>query len=172
LRIVGQEQIASMFAVTVKTINEWQEQGLPVALRGEFAGGIPNEYESGDCIRWLIERETGKVRAENPRDRLARLQADAIEMDNAVKRREMVPAVAIEPKMRAAIISAREAWRNEPSRLSRMVGGKTPDDVEALLQVAFDAFLVRLSHWQEAQPVDGAGEEDEEEEDEPTERNS
>lgn len=154
MRIIGQEQIASMFGVTVKTINEWQDQGLPVALRGEFAGGTPNEYESAECIRWLIERETGKVRGENPRDRLARLQADAIEMDNATKRGELVPAALIEPKMRAAIVSAREAWRNEPSRLSRMVSGKKADDVEALLQQAFDAFLVRVSHWQQAK-VDG-----------------
>lgn len=161
MRIVTQDQIASMFGVTVKTINEWQDQGLPIAKRGEFAGASPNEYESADCIRWLVERETGKVRGENPRDRLARLQADAIEMENAVKRGELVPASMIEPKMRAAIVSARESWRNEPSRLSRMVVGKKPDDVEALLQQAFDAFLVRVSHWQQAKVEDDEEEVDE-----------
>jgi phage terminase Nu1 subunit (DNA packaging protein) len=161
VRIAGQEQIASMFGVTVKTINEWQEQGLPVALRGEFAGGVPNEYESKDCIAWLVERETGKVRGENPRDRLARLQADAIEMENATARGELLPAALIEPKMLAAVVSAREAWRNEPSRLSRMVGGKTADEVEALLEQAFENFLHRLSHWQQAKVEDDDEEGDE-----------
>lgn len=160
MRIIGTEQIASMFGVTAKTINEWQDHGFPVALRGQFAGATPNEYESVDCIRWLVERETGKVRGENPRDRLARLQADAIEMDNATKRSELIPAALIEPKMRAAIVSAREAWRNEPSRLSRMVGGKKPDDVERLLEQAFDGFLARLSRWQDAK-VEGDDEDDE-----------
>lgn len=163
MRIVGQEQIASMFGVTVKTIVEWQDQGLPVALRGEFAGGVPNEYESKECIAWLVERETGKVRGENPRDRLARLQADAIEMENATKRGALVPAAAVEPKLRAAIISARESLRNEPSRLSRMVIGKKPDEVEVMLQQTFDAFLTRLSKWQEM-AVEATDDDDQDEE--------
>ena len=143
-----------MFAVTVKTINEWQEQGMPVALRGEFAGGTPNEYESGACIGWLVEREVGKVRGESQRDRLARVQADAIEMDNAAKRRELVPVAQIEPTMRAAMIAAREAWRNEPPRLVRMAGLKSDKAAkfEAALEEAFDAFLVRVSRWRDAKP--------------------
>lgn len=163
MRITGQEQIASMFAVTVKTINEWQEQGLPVALRGEFAGGVPNEYESGACIAWLVEREVGKVRGESQRDRLARVQADAIEMDNAAKRRELVPVAQIEPTMRAAMIAAREAWRNEPPRLVRMAGLKADKAAkfEAALEEAFDAFLVRASRWRDAKPADDEAEEDE-----------
>lgn len=159
MRIIGQDQLASMFGCSLKTINEWQGQGLPIVSRGNSKKNL-SEYESADCIRWLVERETGKVRGENPRDRLARLQADAIEMDNATKRSELIPAALIEPKMRATIVSAREAWRNEPSRLSRMVGGKKPDDVERLLEQAFDAFLVRLSHWQDAK-VDGDDDDDE-----------
>lgn len=162
MRIKGLDEIASMFGVTTKTIAEWQEQGMPVAARGEFGGAAaPNEYESKECIAWLVERETGKVRGENPRDRLARLQADAIEMDNATKRGELIPATQIEPKMLAAVVSAREAWRNEPSRLSRMVGGKSADAVEVMLQEAFDAFLHRLSHWQQAKVEDDEDEEGE-----------
>jgi phage terminase Nu1 subunit (DNA packaging protein) len=164
VRVKGLDEIASMFGVTTKTIAEWQDQGMPVAVRGEFGGNsAPNEYESKDCIAWLVERETGKVRGESPRDRLARLQADSIEMENATKRGELLPASQIEPKMLAAVVSAREAWRNEPSRLSRMVGGKTPDEVETLLQQAFDGFLRRLSTWQQAKVED----DDEEDGDEP-----
>ena len=136
-------------------INEWQAQGMPIALRGEFAGGNPNEYESGECIAWLVEREVGKIRGESQRDRLARVQADAIEMENAAKRRELVPVAQIEPTMRAAMISAREAWRNEPPRLARLagLGAERSARFEAALQDAFDAFLVRLSRWREAKPV-------------------
>jgi terminase small subunit / prophage DNA-packing protein len=163
LRITGQENIAAMFGVTVKTIVEWQDQGMPV-VRGEFGAGgtAPNEYESKECIAWLVERETGKVRGENPRDRLARLQADAIEMENGVKRGELIPASLIEPKMLAAVVSAREAFRNEPSRLSRMVGGKTPDEVEELVQQAFDGFLQRLSSWPTAKIEDDVEDEGDE----------
>lgn len=164
MRITGQDQIASMFAVTVKTINEWQAQGMPVAMRGEFAGGVPNEYESAECIAWLVEREVGKVRGESQRDRLARVQADAIEMENATKRRELVPVAAIEPNMRAAMIAAREAWLAEPPRLVRLSGlkGEKAEKFEQALQDAFSAFLVRLSRWRDAKPDDGEDEAEEE----------
>jgi hypothetical protein len=166
LRIVGQEQIAAMFGVTIKTINEWQQQGMPVALRGEFAGGVPNEYESSECIAWLVEREVGKVRGETQRDRLARVQADAIEMDNQTKRRELVPVSQIEPTMKAAMIAAREAWRNEPGRLTRLAGLKADKAArfEQALQDAFDAFLVRVSRWRDAKAVDEEVEEQDEDE--------
>jgi hypothetical protein len=138
---------------------------MPISLRGEFAGGVPNEYESWECIAWLVEREVGKVRGESQRDRLARVQADAIEMDNAAKRRELVPVAQIEPTMRAAMIAAREAWRNEPPRLVRVAGlkGDVAARFEQSLQDAFDAFLVRVSRWREAKPVDESAHEEEDE---------
>jgi hypothetical protein len=165
LRIVGQEQIASMFGITIKSVNEWQQQGMPIALRGEFAGGVPNEYESSECIAWYLERELAKVRGESQADRLRRVQADAQEMANAEKRRELVPVSQIEPTMRAAMIAAREAWRNEPGRLVRLAGLKADKAArfEAALQDAFDAFLVRVSRWRDAKPVDDEAEEEDEE---------
>ena len=143
--IIGQERIAEVFGVAPKTIVEWQEQGFPVAVRG--GPGVPSEFDSALCITWLIEREVKKVQSERPQDRLARVQADKIEMENAERREVLIPADAIEPKLRAAMIAARTAWRNEPSRLAREMQGKSPPEVEDLLAVAFDAFLVRLSQW-------------------------
>lgn len=152
MRIVGQEKIADLFGVAAKTIVEWQEQGLPIALRG--SPGVPSEYESEACINWLIDREVKKVQIERPQDRLARVQADKIEMENAEKRGLLIPADQLEPKLRAAMIAAREHWRNEPSRLAREVPGKPIKEIEELLAAAFDTFLVKLSRWPEAQVVD------------------
>ena len=153
MRIIGQEQIAEVFGVDAKTIVEWQEQGFPIAVRG--APGIPSEYETEACINWLIDREVRKVQTERPQDRLARVQADKIEMENAEKRGLLIPAGQLEPKLRAAMIAAREHWRNEPPRLAREVPGKPIKEIEELLAVAFDDFLVKLSRWpgQHAAPV-------------------
>lgn len=145
-RIVGQEQIAEVFGVAPKTIVEWQEQGFPVEVRGR--PGVPSEYETAACINWMVDREVKKVQAERPQDRLARVQADKIEDENKIRRQQLIPAEQIEPKLKAAMIAAREAWRNEPPRLAREAQGKTPQEVEDLLAVSFDAFLVRLSNWQ------------------------
>lgn len=152
MRIVGQEQIAAVFGVAPKTIVEWQDQGLPIALRG--SPGIPSEYETEACINWMIDREVKKVQTERPQDRLARVQADKIEMENAEKRGLLIPAEQLEPKLRAAMIAAREHWRNEPARLAREIPGKPIKEIEEQLAAAFDTFLVKLSRWPEAQVVE------------------
>ncbi|HRQ47782.1 MAG TPA: terminase small subunit [Rhodocyclaceae bacterium] len=148
----GQETVADVFGVAPKTIVEWQEQGFPVALRG--GPGVPSEYETADCIRWLVEREVRKVQGESPNDRLARVKADAIEMDNAERRGLLVRADAVEPRLRAAFVAAREMWIAEPKRLARAVLGLGEDEAEQLLQESFEAFLQRLATWQDADAED------------------
>lgn len=140
--------IAGLFGVAPKTIVEWQELGFPVALRG--GPGVPSEYESADCIRWKISHELHKVQGETPTDRLSRVRADAIEMDNLVRRGLLIPADQLEPKLKAAIVAAREAWLNEPMRLARDAQGKGAHEIEDLLDSAFNQFLVRLSQWTDA----------------------
>jgi len=152
VRVIGQEQVASMFGVSSTSIVAWQDQGMPVALRG--SPGIPSEYESEACINWLVAREVLKVQGERPQDRLARVQADKIEMENEVSRGALIPADQLEPKLRAAMIAAREAWRNEPTRLAREVPGRPIKEIEDMLAAAFDAFLVRLARWPEAHIID------------------
>jgi len=155
MRIIGQENVAAVFGVAPKTIVEWQGQGFPVVQRGR--AGVPNEYETEGCIRWFVNREMRKVQAERPQDRLARLQADKIEMENAKKRGQLIPADLLEPKLKAAFVAAREAWRNEPSRLARAVQSKSVQEIEDMLAAAFDAFLIRLSHWPEAESLHDGG---------------
>jgi len=146
------DQIADLLGVAPKTVVEWQEQGLPIALRGK--PGVPSEYESADCVRWLVEREVKKVQGEKPQDRLARVQADKIELELAEKRGLLLPADQIEPKLRAAVIAAREMWRNEPARLAREVPGKPIKEIEELLAGSYEAFLVKLSRWQDVQIIE------------------
>lgn len=81
------------------------------------------------------------------RAKLARAQRERVEMENATSRGQLIPADQIEPKLRAALIAAREDWRNAPARLAREVAGKAADEIEAILTAAFDAFLVKFSRW-------------------------
>lgn len=131
--------------MTRKTIIAWQADGFPVKVRG--GPGVPSEYDSAACIRWLVDREIAKVQTETPANRLARVKADSIEMDNLERRGLLIRADAIEPKLKAAFLAAREMWQNEPARLAHEVHGKKPQDAEAILAGAFDAFLVKLSQW-------------------------
>ena len=52
---VNKKQLADIFGASIRTIQNWQEQGMPV-LRG---GGNGNEvlYDSAAVIRWYAERD-------------------------------------------------------------------------------------------------------------------
>jgi hypothetical protein len=147
MRIIGQENIAGLFGVAPKTISEWTETGFPVAVQG--GRGVPAEYESEACIRWLVDREVRKVRAESPKDRLARLQGDQLEIDLAERRGTLIEAATVEPAMKAAIVSARERIRNEPARIAVALEGLGRSEREELLRKLFDEVLTKLSAWRQ-----------------------
>jgi phage terminase Nu1 subunit (DNA packaging protein) len=147
MRIIGQTEIAELFGVSARTITEWQAAGMPVAVLG--GPGVSGEYDGPACIRWLVEREVRKVQGESPKDRLARLQGDELEMDLAERRGRLVEAGAVEPMMRAAIVSARERIRNEPARIAAALEGKDKAAREAMLRELFDEVLMKLSRWQQ-----------------------
>lgn len=148
MRVIGQESVAEMFGVAPKTIVEWQEQGLPVASRGR--PGVPSEYESRDCIDWFVQRALARVNAEQPRDRLVRLQGDDLEIELAIKRGTLVAPSEIEPKLRAAIISAREQLLGLRTSVVPALVGKTVREMQDELERAHEDFLRRLSNWQAA----------------------
>ncbi len=151
MHVIGQENIASVFGVAPKTIVEWQEQGFPVAVRG--GPGVPSEYETEACINWLVDRELKKVQAEKPQDRLARVQADKIEMENMERRGLLISAEQLEPKLQAAFMMAREAWLEAVPRLAREI----PSDArlrESMLQTEFESFLHRLADWAHADQIE------------------
>ncbi|HQS81550.1 MAG TPA: terminase small subunit [Thiobacillus sp.] len=151
MKIIGIQSIADLFGVSHQTIANWQDQGLPVARRG--GNGAPSEYESDECVRWLVERELSKVQPETPSNRLALAKAQAVEMDNAERRGQLIPAALLEPKLKAAFVTAREKWLETQHRLAR----ELPHDLdgrEAMLRAEFEAFLTMLSGWPNAHEVE------------------
>jgi terminase small subunit / prophage DNA-packing protein len=148
MRIVGQDRVAEVFGVAPKTIVEWQEQGFPIALRGR--PGVPSEYDTAACIAWYVEREVRKVQNEQPRDRLARVQAEKIEMENAVTRGLLIPADQLEPKLRAVMVAIREQLLDLRRTLTPQLAGRTPREIEQALEAAHSEALHRLAKWRQA----------------------
>lgn len=146
MQIVGQERVAEMFGVAPKTIVEWQEQGMPIAERGR--PGVPSQYVAADCIAWYLKRELGKVQSESPRDRLARLQADEVELKLMERRGLLVPAELIEPTWLSLISAAKTYLRSEPDRLAQLLEHAEGIDARRdLLADVFDEFLRKLSKF-------------------------
>lgn len=152
MRVKGQQGIAELFGVSRETIDNWQQQGMPVAKRG--GPGVPSEYDSVECINWLVAREVTKVQGESPNDRLARARAEEIEMRNAERRGLLIPADQLEPKLKAAMAGAREAWLHDSRKIARDLQEVQEADIEMLLEEAFAAFLQRLSRWPDVDVID------------------
>lgn len=155
MRITGQENIAALFGVVPKTITEWQEAGFPVAVQG--GPGVPSQYDSAACIRWLVDRDVRKVQSESPKDRVLRLQAENLELDLAARRGTLIEAATVEPAMKAAIVSARERILNEPARIAVALEGLGRSEREDMLRNLFDDVLTKLSAWrqEDAEAIEG-----------------
>lgn len=89
--IVNKTQLTNIFGVTLRTIQNWQNEGLPSLTEGQQ--GTPNQYNTGDCIKWYVEREIDRRFKRSGDDKLdsdaelARLrhhQADKTEMEAAL----------------------------------------------------------------------------------------
>ena len=142
MRITGQQGIADFFGMSRETIDTWQRQGLPVAVRG--GPGVASEYDSAKCLAWLIDRELKKVAHEKPQDRLARVQADKIEMENAERRMQLIPADLVAPRLQAFAAYARCAGKEMIARLARDLPDTT-NAREEILTREFEAYLHRLA---------------------------
>lgn len=148
MRLIGQEQVAGMFGVAPKTITEWQVLGFPVAVQG--GPGVASEYDAPECVKWLVDREVRKVRAETPKDRVLRLQGDKLEQDLLKDAGLLIPADEVEPLWASAVLNAREFLLGEPPRLASIAIGMQKPELEQLLRDAFNQFLGRLANWRAA----------------------
>lgn len=81
---VNKKQLADIFGASIRTIQNWQEQGMPV-LRG--GGKLRREVEE---LRQASEADLQPGTIEYERHRLTRAQADAQELKNARDSAEVV----------------------------------------------------------------------------------
>lgn len=140
---VNQTQLAEILGVSDVTLWEWQKQGLPIAGRGDR--GQENSYDTAAVIAWMIEREVRKVSTETQRDRLARLQADVLEIELAEKKNTLVPAAEIEPAWQTRVLSAAAFAHAAPSRWAQELEARPGIEAKrAFLKDELAAFLTHL----------------------------
>lgn len=128
---VNQTKLADILGYSDVTIWEWQKEGMPIAKKGER--GEANEYDSAAVVAWLIDRAVKKVQSESPKDRLARLQGDALELDIAQKNGTLVPFEQVEPAWRSRVLAAAAFMQGRASRLAGIL--ETTAGIEAKREV-------------------------------------
>ena len=124
--------------------------------RGVPSFGQANKYYTADAIAWYVQREMRTSQVEMPRDRLARLQSDEIELRLDEKRGQLIPADKVEPMWAAMVSSARAYLRSEAPRLAQLL--QHIEGVEAkrdLLTETLDDFLTMSGSDPGGDPNDG-----------------
>lgn len=142
-REVNQRELSEILGVSHQTMARWSAEGMPVRRRG--VNGQENAYDTREVIDWMIRREVIASGKETQRDRLTRLQADALELDLAERNNALVPADQVGPAWRGWCFTAAAFLHGQRSRLAAELDA-TPgiEAKRALLGQVFAEFLTKL----------------------------
>lgn len=145
--VMNQTQLSRVMGVTDVTLWEWQKQGLPVLVRGQR--GQSNLYDTHAVIVWKVDFEVKKASGpESQKDRLTRLQADKAEMENAVMRGELIPAVEIEPAWAGVVMAVKQALLPLGIRLAPLLESTSGVDAKReLIDEEVRDVLLKLSTY-------------------------
>lgn len=139
-KIVSQQELAELFGKSVKTITSWQKDGTD-PMPCEFHGrrGKSNQYDTEKCIGWYVRRELSKLNVTNhgevldletERTRLAKAQADAYEIKNAISRNESIEINAVGDAIADVMSSVASILDSIPLKVKNRVPSLTASELE------------------------------------------
>lgn len=154
LALVTRPQLALAFGVHAITISKWEaHDGLPVEAPG--GPGKPSRYSLPKCIAWALERErakhqgTGGLDLDAERAKFAAAQRERVQLQNAVRRGELVEVEAVTAVWGELLATVRASLLAMPASLAPMIatlqGGARA--VEALLRDRIEGALQELATW-------------------------
>ena len=96
---VNKRTLGEIFAVSERTLTEWQREGLPIKATAGRRGQA-NLYDTAEVHRWLIARAVGPqtteggapLRLDVERARLAHHQANIARIEEEARLRDLIPA--------------------------------------------------------------------------------
>jgi phage terminase Nu1 subunit (DNA packaging protein) len=143
--MVTQQEIAKVFGVSRQSIHEWTRAGMPTRRES----GSPR-YVVAECVQWRRDQD----RADRPaldldeakeRARKLKEDADGKALDNARKRRELVPSHQVAAQwervlglVRSRVLAARGRWA------PKVMGLGTMAEATAVLDQLADDLLAAL----------------------------
>lgn len=143
---VNKRELAELLEYSERTLTDMQSEDPPLPIEHKGERGEQNEYDTAAVITWLVWRAVAKASgAETQRDRLTRLQADAMEMDNQIKRGQLVPVAEIEPVWRGRVLNAASYLLSRASRLASLLEAASgAEKKREVLKQEDEAFLAKL----------------------------
>jgi hypothetical protein len=133
---VNKRELAELLGYSETALTDMQGEDPPLPIQHKGERGEENAYDSAEAIAWLMQRAVRKASgAETQRDRLTRLQADAIERDNRIKEGELVLVGEIEPTHRNLSLALAAYLTNRKSRFAGELVIVAPQGIEAIRKV-------------------------------------
>jgi len=145
-------ELARALGCNPRTIPKWQEEGLPVALRGR--GGRPSRYDETEVRAWLgaraeVAKGEGSLDWSQERARKEHWQALLAEQLHKARERELLPRTEVEKAWGGEVAAVRAkllAWRTTLSdRITRAATLEGERGVERVLDEAVREVLGELA---------------------------
>jgi len=141
---VNKRALADVLGITERTLTEWQEEGLPIEIKGER--GEENSYDTAAVVAWHVQRALQRAgKTESQRDRESRLRGDLMELELAEKNNSLVPVEEIRPTWESRVLAAAFYMMGRQSRLAGILEATPGIEAKRELLKREDAdFLTKL----------------------------
>lgn len=145
--IVNKQRLAKIIGVTVRTLSEWQKEGLPIKKNG--LRGQSNDYDTATVIEWLIKRASDTdAEMERARIRLTSAQADKTELEVEELRGNLISLDNMKYLWANVLGTFRARILSMPTRLTPQISTmKDPKKIEKLLKDSLHEALNELAEY-------------------------
>ena len=136
---LSKTDLAEARGVSLNTVYGWVRQGCPTNKDGTF--------DLREVSEWLSKRGASKVGSlEKERARLAREQADKLEMENAQTRGELVHVDDAAAAVECVVVAIRAKALSLGSKLApQVVVCSNVNEVKAIIDAGADSFLREIA---------------------------
>lgn len=157
--------LADAFGVHMQTITGWEQEGMPVELRG--TRGRPSLYSLKACLAWFVERELkargatdlADLSPQQERAMLDRKRREDLELRLKVRRGELVELAEAGRDLANVAMATKARLRRIPDAVADRVVGAAPRGaafVKAIILGEIDDALRELARKGE-EPADQEG---------------
>lgn len=129
---VSEAELADTLGLSTRSIRE-------LVTRNVIRKAAPGRYVQRDCVRAYCANlregaaaRSGSATLTAERTRVAREQGDALELKNAVSRREMLPARDVERSWSATLRAVRAAMLSVPARIQQRLPKLSAQEVATI----------------------------------------
>jgi len=149
INALTQTQVAALLGVTPRTLRDWAD--APRNGDGSYFGPAIVAYYIAKRVG--ADGEDGE-RHPTQRERLAAAQAEKVEVENRVRRNELVEIEQVGAQWDDLILAAKAKFTVMPSKLAPQLVGRTdPNDIRLILKSEINAALIELAGPSEPEPT-------------------